>query len=223
MMMSDKRTCLKLLYAGGEDEIVEKKSRFIGYTCPVHTEEEAQEFIDKIKKKNWDARHNCYAYTIGEDHQICRMSDDGEPSQTAGKPMLDLILGEDIHDMVVVVTRYFGGTLLGTGGLVRAYQLAAKKAIESSTVVTKYPGRRIYLHTDYQGIGKIQYIDRQMDVIEVSVHYSDAVDLEVLVKEEHVKAYTEQITEVTNGKAKIDVDKAIYFAMVDGRPDISEI
>ena len=222
-MMADKKESIKLLYAGGEDEIVEKKSRFIGYTCPVQTEEEAQEFIEKIKKKNWDARHNCYAYTIGDDHQICRMSDDGEPSQTAGKPMLDLLLGEDIHNMVVVVTRYFGGVLLGTGGLVRAYQQAARKAIESSTVVTKYLGRRMYLHTDYQGIGKIQYIDRQLEVIEVSVHYSDAVDLEVLVKAEHVKSFTEQITEVTNGKAKIDADKEIYFAMIHGRPDISEI
>lgn len=111
----------KTVYQGGEGETVEKKSRFIATVIPVKTEEEAIAFIESMKKKYWNATHNCSAYVIGEQFQIQRCSDDGEPSGTAGKPMLDVLLGEEIHDTAVVVTRYFGGTLLGTGGLVRAY------------------------------------------------------------------------------------------------------
>mgnify|MGYP000532589685 CR=1 FL=1 len=111
----------RTIYQGGEDEIVEKKSRFIATVIPVENEEEALEFIEKTKKKYWDARHNCSAFVIGEHNEIQRSSDDGEPAGTAGHPMLDVLLGEGIHNTAVVVTRYFGGTLLGTGGLVRAY------------------------------------------------------------------------------------------------------
>ena len=112
----------KVVYKGGQDEIIEKKSRFIATVAPVESEEKALAFIEAMKKKYWDARHNCFAYVIGERGQLAGCSDDGEPSQTAGKPMLDVLLGEEIRNIVVVVTRYFGGTLLGTGGLVRAYK-----------------------------------------------------------------------------------------------------
>ena len=115
------------VYEGGQGEIVEKKSRFIATVLPIETEEEALEFIAKMKKKYWDARHNCYAYVIGERQELQRCSDDGEPNGTAGRPMLDVLLHEDIHNTVVVVTRYFGGVLLGTGGLVRAYQKATER------------------------------------------------------------------------------------------------
>ena len=111
----------KIVYCGGEGEIVEKKSRFIATVKPVDSEEEASAFIAEMKKKYWDARHNCSAFVIGEHNEIQRSSDDGEPAGTAGHPMLDVLLGEGIHNTAVVVTRYFGGTLLGTGGLVRAY------------------------------------------------------------------------------------------------------
>ena len=113
---------MKTVYAGGEGEIVEKKSRFIATVRPVSSEEEAVAFINEMKKKYWDARHNCSAFVIGDRQEISRCSDDGEPAQTAGRPMLDVLLKEEIHNVCVVVTRYFGGTLLGTGGLVRAYQ-----------------------------------------------------------------------------------------------------
>ena len=106
----------RTIYQGGEDEIVEKKSRFIATVIPVENEEEALEFIEKTKKKYWDARHNCFAYVIGERGQLQRCSDDGEPNGTAGKPMLDVLLGNELRNVAVVVTRYFGGTLLGTGG-----------------------------------------------------------------------------------------------------------
>ena len=114
----------RVVYEGGEGEIVEKKSRFIATVRPVETEEEAVAFVNEMKKKYWDARHNCYAYVAGKNQELQRCSDDGEPNGTAGRPMLDVLLREEIHDAVVVVTRYFGGTLLGTGGLVRAYQKA---------------------------------------------------------------------------------------------------
>ena len=123
---------MKIVYQGGEGEIVEKKSRFIATVRPISSEEEAAAFVNEMKKKYWDARHNCFAFTLGEHHETCRCSDDGEPSQTAGRPMLDVLLKEDIHNVAVVVTRYFGGTLLGTGGLVRAYQKATQEGLAAS-------------------------------------------------------------------------------------------
>lgn len=121
---------------GGEGEIVEKKSRFIATVRPVASEEEALAFIEEMKKKYWDARHNCSAFVIGRNQELMRFSDDGEPQGTAGKPMLDVLLGAGLHNTAVVVTRYFGGTLLGTGGLVRAYGGAAALALQKARVVT---------------------------------------------------------------------------------------
>ena len=119
----------KAVYQGGEGEIVEKKSRFIATVIPAGSEEEVLAFIESVRKKYWDARHHCFAYVIGERNELQRCSDDGEPSGTAGKPMLEVLLGEEIHNVAVVVTRYFGGTLLGTGGLVRAYSAATKQGL----------------------------------------------------------------------------------------------
>lgn len=121
----------KIVYQGGEGEIVEKKSRFIAEIRPVESEEEATAFIAEVKKKYWDARHHCSAFTIGENNEVARCSDDGEPAQTAGRPMLDVLLGRELHNVCAVVTRYFGGTLLGTGGLVRATAAAVRKAIKT--------------------------------------------------------------------------------------------
>ena len=137
----------KTVYCGGEAEIIEKKSRFIATVCPVKSEEEAIAFIESMRKKYWNATHNCFAYVIGEQFQMQRCSDDGEPSGTAGKPMLDVLLGEEIHDVVVVVTRYFGGTLLGTGGLVRAYSGATKEGLLASKVITKVHGQKLSVQT----------------------------------------------------------------------------
>lgn len=127
----------KIVYEGADGELVEKKSRFIAQIRPVASEEEAFAFIEEVHKKYWDARHHCYAYIIGERAQTARCSDDGEPSQTAGKPMMDVLAGEGLHDVCAVVTRYFGGTLLGTGGLVRAYSGAVKEALLNCSVVEK--------------------------------------------------------------------------------------
>ena len=133
----------KTVYEGGEGEIVEKKSRFIATVRPVETEEEALAFIEEMKKKYWDARHNCSAYVLGEQQELMRCSDDGEPSQTAGKPMMDVLTGAGLTNVAVVVTRYFGGTLLGTGGLVRAYTQAAKEGLADAGIATMRYGKEL--------------------------------------------------------------------------------
>ena len=212
----------KTVYAGGEAEIIEKKSRFIATVKPVKSEEEAIAFIEGLKKKYWNATHNCSAYVIGEHFQVQRCSDDGEPSGTAGKPMLDVLLGEELHDTAVVVTRYFGGTLLGTGGLVRAYQASTKAGLEASTVITKMHGSRVSVETDYTGLGKIQYILGQRGLTILNSEYTDKVALEVLLPETEVKTVMAEITEGTNGQAIMEVMEECYFANVNGEMLIFE-
>ena len=138
---------MRVVYTGGEGEITEKKSHFIATVKPVQSEEEAVAFINETKKKYWDARHNCSAFVIGERQELTRCSDDGEPAQTAGRPMLDVLLREKITDVAVVVTRYFGGVLLGTGGLVRAYQAATQAGLAASRLIEKCKGQQLLVHT----------------------------------------------------------------------------
>ena len=145
----------KTVYIGGQGEITEKKSRFIATICPVHSEEEALAFIEKTKKKYWDARHNCYAYILGETQSCMRSSDDGEPQGTAGHPMLDVLCGQQLYDVAVVVTRYFGGVLLGTGGLVRAYSQAVQEGLLHCEIIEKKKGIPVEIVTDYTGLGKL--------------------------------------------------------------------
>lgn len=205
----------KTVYIGKEAEIIEKKSRFIATVRPVKSEEEAIAFIESMRKKYWDATHNCFAYVIGERFQVQRCSDDGEPGGTAGKPMLDVLLGEEIHDTVVVVTRYFGGTLLGTGGLVRAYQGATKAGLQASTVIEKNWGRKLKIGTDYTGLGKIQYILAQRKLSILDTVYTDKVEMEVLIPACQIGTVKAEIIEGTNGQAKIEECEECYFAEVD--------
>ena len=171
----------RTVYQGGESEIVEKKSRFIATVRLVKTEEEALKFIEEIKKKYWDARHNCYAYVIGERKEFMRCSDDGEPQGTAGKPMLDVLLGEELYNIAVVVTRYFGGTLLGTGGLVRAYSKAVQEGLKNSILITKNHGVCLLVGIDYNGVGKLQYLFGQENLPILDSRYTESVEFEVLV------------------------------------------
>lgn len=212
----------KTVYSGGEAEIIEKKSRFIATVKPVKTEEEAIAFIESMKKKYWNATHNCSAYVIGEHFQIQRCSDDGEPSGTAGKPMLDVLLGEEIHDVVVVVTRYFGGTLLGTGGLVRAYSSSTKEGLLASKVITKMHGQKLSVQTDYTGLGKIQYILGQRGLTILNSIYTDKVELEVLLPEDEISGVMAEIREGTNGQAIMELQEECYFANIDGEMRIFE-
>lgn len=207
----------KIVYKGGEGEIVEKKSRFIAYVKPVNSEEEAAVFIESIKKKNWDARHNCSAVVIGEHNEFTRCNDDGEPSSTAGKPMLEVLINEGIHNVAVVVTRYFGGILLGTGGLVRAYQAAVKAGINASVIAEKQKGVRYVVNTDYNGIGKIQYIAASMDLFVADTKYTEEVEMELMIADELEDAFIKKVTEGTNGRAKITKKENISYVIVEGR------
>lgn len=195
---------IKIVSEGGTGEIVEKKSRFIAAVFPVHTEEEALDYLAQIRKKHYDARHNCFAYVIGEKNETERCSDDGEPSGTAGRPMMDVIVGQGLHDVLVVVTRYFGGTLLGTGGLVRAYSAAVKAGLENCVIQEKKKGRRMSLTTDYNGLGKVQYIAANMELQEETSTYGENVELTYIVPEEAVEGFEREITEKTGGRTKID-------------------
>ena len=211
---------LKIVFEGGEGEIVEKKSRFIATVKPVHSEQEAIDFINELKKKYWDATHNCSAFVIGSRQEIQRCSDDGEPQGTAGRPMLDVLLGEDIHDVAVVVTRYFGGTLLGTGGLVRAYSRAVQEGLRKSKVIEKVLGSRLVIGTDYNGIGKIQYLLGQRGIPVVDSRYTDVVELEILIEESAVSELLDAVTEATSARAVFQEEKGIYFAFIDKEPII---
>ena len=207
----------KTIYEGGEGELVEKKSRFIATVRPVETEEEALAFIEEMKKKYWDARHNCYVYSIGMNREFTRCSDDGEPSGTAGRPMLDVILGEDIYNVAVVVTRYFGGVLLGTGGLVRAYSKAVQEGLAASKVILKQKGIALKITTDYTGLGKIQYIAGERNIPVLDSEYTDKVVMKLLVPVQDVGSVQKAITEGTNGRAGIEKDQELYYAVIDGK------
>ena len=211
---------IKIVFDGGEEELIEKKSRFIATVKPVDSEEEALEFIAAIKKKYWNARHNCFAFVIGEQQEIQRCSDDGEPQGTAGRPMLDVLLGEDVHNAAVVVTRYFGGILLGTGGLVRAYSRSVQLGLEASTIIEKIKGSRITIQTDYNGVGKLQYLLGQRGIPIVDSQYTDVVKLELLVEEAAVTELHEAVTEATSGRAGWEEEKGVSFAFVEKEPMI---
>lgn len=206
----------RFTWQGGTGELIEKKSRFIASVAPVKSEEEAQSFIEQIKKQYWDARHNCTAFTIGSRHQLTRCSDDGEPAGTAGRPMLDVLLKEDIHDTCAVVTRYFGGTLLGTGGLVRAYSGALQEALSNAVILERQRGIRLKIHSDYGDIGKIQYLLGQNQIPLLSSSYTDSVLLEALVPEALFDSFTASITESTAGKASLVKGDSSWYALRDG-------
>lgn len=211
-----RKESFKCIYKSGCGEIVEKKSRFIATVIPIETEEDAITFIESMKKKYWDAKHNCSAYVLGQNHEIQRCSDDGEPSKTAGRPMLDVLLLEDIHNVAVVVTRYFGGTLLGTGGLVRAYQGATKAGLEKATIIEKHLGQKLKITTDYNGIGKLQYIIGQMNLTTLHTEYTDIVELTVLVSPSQQNAFEKKVIEATSATAILEPLELIYYASYDG-------
>ena len=209
----------KIVYRGGKGEIVEKKSRFIATVRPVESEEEASSFIAEMKKKYWNATHNCSAFVVGEHNEIQRSNDDGEPSGTAGHPMLDVLLGEGIHNAAVVVTRYFGGTLLGTGGLVRAYSRSVQAGLAGCTVLVKKKGFLLRMETDYTGIGKIQYILGQRGLLITGSEYTDKVTVETLVPEAELSSMKEEITEGTSGRTLFAEEKEVFYAF-DGKEPV---
>lgn len=204
------------VYTGGSDEIVEKKSRFIAQVFPVETEEEVLQILEETRKKYWDARHNCYAFVLGAGGEITRCSDDGEPSGTAGRPILEVLTGRGLRNVLIIVTRYFGGTLLGTGGLVRAYSQAAQAGLAASQVITKQAGCLLTVDTDYNGIGKLQYLAAQSGLAVLDTVYTESVQMKVLVPTELCGSVQKEITEATSGQAGISQGEAeVYFACID--------
>jgi uncharacterized YigZ family protein len=208
---------VKIIYRGGTGEITEKKSRFIAHICPIASEQEALDEIARLKKEYWDARHNCFAYLLGPDSRLQRYSDDGEPAGTAGRPMLEVLLNQGLHDCLAVVTRYFGGTLLGTGGLLRAYQGAVMECLNHCETAVKSFGRLYTIRCDYNSIGKIQYLLGQEHIPVSDTRYTDAVETDLLMTEEDFRALIRKINELTAGQAEVRKGPETPFLTVNGR------
>ena len=181
------------------DFFIEKKSKFIGYAKPVKTQEEAVEFISEIKSKHWDATHNVYAYVLRENN-IQRYSDDGEPSGTAGVPVLDVMLKESLVDVCVVATRYFGGTLLGAGGLVRAYSHTSKIALEAAGIITMAQCSIMSAEVDYSFYDRLNILLSDFSAVILNTSFSDKVCVEFSVKENTVDSLNAKLIDVSNGK-----------------------
>lgn len=195
-------------------EFEEKKSIFIGHAKRVYTDEEARVFVDKIKEEYKDATHNVYAYIIGENMGIQRYSDDGEPQGTAGVPVLDVIKKNGVTDVAVVVTRYFGGILLGKGGLVRAYSKGAAEALKEGEIVEKVIGYALHITIEYDLLGKVQYTCAQNMWHIEDTEYTDKVKIIILCTLEDAEVIKKEITQITSGKCEFsEVNKKYYFRL----------
>ena len=200
----------RMVLEGGQAELVEKKSRFIANVRPVESEAEAVAFIDEMKKKYWDARHNCSAFVIGTKAELTRCSDDGEPSGTAGRPMLEVLLGEGVRNVAVVVTRYFGGVLLGTGGLVRAYTTATARALEAAEVVTVRSVVELEVTVDYSLYERAALLIQAAGAKLADPQFTDRVTLRWQMPEGTEPPLLEQLRELTRGAAQVSVSQPFY-------------
>ena len=202
-----------VLVTSGEGEYTDRKSRFIGHAMPITGEAEAVALIDQIKRKYWDARHNCYAYVTGENGEISRSSDDGEPSGTAGRPILDVINTAGLKGVLIVVTRYFGGTLLGTGGLVRAYTRAAQLALEEAGTRHMKSASRVLVKCDYNGAEKLRRSLEGPDIRIEDTQYTDSVAISVIIGTEVLEQTINLITQLSAGRAEITITDNGYYAL----------
>lgn len=199
----------------GRSDITEKKSRFLGFAIPVGNDGEAMEHIASIRKKHYDARHVCYAYqTAG----MTRSSDDGEPQGTAGRPILDVITHSGVDGILVAVVRYFGGVLLGTGGLVRAYQQAASDAVDSAELVEMKTGYPMKVTLDYNDYGRADYFFNEKMIPRISTEYDAGVTLKLIVPEEYQSMVDKKIAEITAGKSSCEWEDAVTYGIVDKKP-----
>ena len=190
---------------------VEKKSKFIANVNCIYDELSANEFLLSIKKKYPDARHNCFAYKILQPIQITKISDDGEPSGTAGSPILSVIEGNSLFNVIIVVTRYFGGILLGTGGLIRAYTIASKEVIQSSTIIEKKLCQKFLILLDYNFIGQIKNMCAVNDYYIETEIYKEQIELTIFVEKILAEKFINDMNNITNGKAIINIREIIYF------------
>ncbi len=201
----------KIVYKKGSGEYEEKKSRFIANVVPVASQEEAAEFIDAMRKKYYDARHNCSAFIIGRNKELTRCSDDGEPGGTAGKPILEVLLSADVTNVAAVVTRYFGGTLLGTGGLVRAYTQAAKEGLADAGIALMRYGTELTIAIDYTDVGRIQHLLGTKQIEIKASRYTEKAELDICVPAVLQEEIEKEVIEKTAGRAKIIIRGEGYF------------
>ncbi len=206
--MSDHYYTLKHTVSG---EITEKKSRFICTLGPASCEEEAAAFIAGVKKKYYDARHNCSAFILGDRRETIRSSDDGEPSGTAGRPMTDVLLGQELSFVCAVVTRYFGGTLLGTGGLIRAYSQAVQSALSGAKLTEMIRAVRFFVRVDYGDLNMMQKVIGASGIKQLSSEYGESIGFILQVPEGKYDAAAKKITEATLGRAVIRETGRGYF------------
>ncbi|MBU5438217.1 YigZ family protein [Tissierella sp. MSJ-40] len=200
----------------GEEEVIINKSRFIGYAMPINNEEEALAFIDKIKTKHRDATHNVYAYVVGDNNNIQRFNDDGEPSGTAGIPVLEVIKKEDLRNVVVVVTRYFGGIKLGTGGLIRAYTKGAKIGLDAGIIVERILHTKIKIRVDYTLYGKIENYLMTNGYLVDDVIFDDGVNIFVYIKFSEVESFNKTIIDLCSGNVMMEEILEEYLTIKDG-------
>ena len=200
-------------------EITEKKSRFIAVIKEIHSEQEALDFIESKRKQYWDARHNCYAYVLGANNEIQRFSDDKEPSGTAGKPILDVLLGANVRNAIIVVTRYFGGVLLGTGGLVRAYTDSASASvaalkdpqITSGKMLEVLEGRKITFASDYKDISKFESLTLKHEMCTVSKEYLENAVYSMIIEASRLDAFIKDAQNATRGAFSLMDDEAVTY------------
>lgn len=198
-------------------EVVIEKSRFIGQSFHVEDLEETENIIKEVKKKYYDATHNCFAYIIGEDMSIAKASDDGEPSSTAGVPMLELLKKLNLTNTLVMATRYFGGIKLGASGLIRAYAKTAKISLEANSIVNKDVFNRIILEIDYSLIGRIQKFLENNQIIYDAPIFTEKVELNLYAKDEKIEGLQKDLLDLTNANCKLVIGDKLYLNFVDGK------
>lgn len=201
----------KVVYQEGNGEYEEKKSRFIASVAPASSAEEAAGFIEAVRKKYYDARHNCSAYVIGRNRELTKCSDDGEPSGTAGKPILEVLLGAEVTNVVAVVTRYFGGTLLGTGGLVRSYTQAAQAGLGNAGIAIMRYGKELTVEVAYSDVGRVQHLLEGSQVTVQESRYTDKVEFDVRIPAEKCQIVERNLTEATAGRVLIRMTGEGYY------------
>ena len=199
------------------DEIIIEKSRFIGHSFHVEDVDQAEAIIKDTKKKYYDATHNCFAYILNEDMSIVKANDDGEPSSTAGVPMLEIMKKSNITNTLIIATRYFGGIKLGASGLIRAYAKTAKIALEANRIVSKKVFTKIVLEIDYSQIGKIQKFLETNQIIYDTPNFTDKVEVTMYETDEKIEELQKELLDLTNANCKLDIGNKLYLDFVDGK------
>lgn len=207
----------RTIYSYGEDEVIINRSRFIGYAKPIINEDEALEFIEEIKTKHRDATHNVYAYVVGENSNIQRFSDDGEPSGTAGIPALEVIKKEELRNVVVVVTRYFGGIKLGGGGLIRAYTKGTKIGLEAGTIVDMVLHRELEFEIEYDQYGKIENFLMNNKYPTNDIVFADKVSISIYISLSELDKFKTNITNLTSGDVSINELDDLHLPILNGK------